>query len=109
MLAVAGVSSCELASGQLGAPAAVTRTWWVSMVRRRSTVRFRKGAPRSRMFFASITDDLLAEIPPDCPPPRRANGERFQPGIRNRTVLPPLQGSMMMGVMPAHRAVIGAA
>jgi hypothetical protein len=46
MLAVAGVSSCELASGLLGGPAAVTRTCWVSMVRRRSTVRFRKGAPK---------------------------------------------------------------
>ena len=33
------------------------------MVRRRSTVRFRKGAPRSEGFFAHGTEDLFEGIP----------------------------------------------
>jgi hypothetical protein len=38
--------SCrELAFGLLGAPVACSRSGWLGMVRRRSTVRFRKGAP----------------------------------------------------------------
>jgi hypothetical protein len=51
VLAVAGASSPEPVSGQFNAPTAVTGTCWLSMVRRRSTVRFRKGAPRSEASF----------------------------------------------------------
>ena len=47
--------------------AAVRWTCWLSMVRRRSTVRFLKGAPRSEVFFARVIGDLHAERPPYCP------------------------------------------
>jgi hypothetical protein len=52
-LALACVSSRGLASGQFNGSMAVTGICWLSMVRRRSTVRFRKGAPRSEPFFES--------------------------------------------------------
>ena len=38
---------CELALGLLRPYMAVMRTGWLAMVRRRSTVRFRKGAPQN--------------------------------------------------------------
>jgi hypothetical protein len=50
-LASASGSLCEAAYEQFNGSTALTGTDWLSMVRRRSTVRFRKGAPRSGAFF----------------------------------------------------------
>ena len=62
-LAVACDSSRELPSGLLKASAAPTGTCWLSMVRRRSTVRFRKGAPRSGVFFDTDPVTPVGGIP----------------------------------------------
>jgi hypothetical protein len=42
---------------------ALTGTYWLSMVRRRSTVRFRKGAPRSEAFFDTDPVTFARQIP----------------------------------------------
>ena len=62
-LAAACVSSCEPASGQFNGSVAVTGTCWLSMVRRRSTVRFPKGAPRSEAFFDTDPVTFARGIP----------------------------------------------
>jgi hypothetical protein len=62
-LAMASVSSREPAYEQLNGSTAVTGTCWLSMVRRRSTVRFRKGALRSEVFFGAEPVTCLAGFP----------------------------------------------
>ena len=61
VLAVTSASSRELASDQFSAATAITGTCCLSMVRRRSTVRFRKGAPRSETKIEQILDDQLVK------------------------------------------------
>jgi hypothetical protein len=57
----AGLASyCQLLSALVRLCTAVTGTSWLCMVRRRSTVRFRKGAPSSAMLFRNYSRSELS-------------------------------------------------
>jgi hypothetical protein len=60
-------------SGLFTGSEAVTGTGWVSMVRRRSTVRFRKGAPQVSGVFRECIPDLFPGFP------GQGEGQRFHP------------------------------
>jgi hypothetical protein len=64
----------SLPRGNTLVPSRWQATAWPSMVRRRSTVRFRKGAPGHEGFSVSSLVAGSRDLPPVCPPVGRGGG-----------------------------------